>query len=113
VNNVVATLGVAADSRLPVVNWAISAFALVFASALRLLRQDSILPGSSIAGVARGVNGDAMDTDHLTLSGVAKQDSGEEAAWLFLEEMRWPDGPARPHCGAVDAQEQRAHDTHG
>jgi transposase-like protein len=43
-----------------------------------------------------------MDTDHLTLSSIAKQYSNEEAAWLFLEEMRWPDGPTCPHCGAVD-----------
>jgi transposase-like protein len=43
-----------------------------------------------------------MDTDHLTLSSIAKQYSDEEAAWLFLEEMRWQDGPVCPHCGAVD-----------
>ena len=43
-----------------------------------------------------------MDTDHLTLSSIAKQYSGEETPWLFLGAQRWLDGPVCPHCGTVD-----------
>jgi hypothetical protein len=43
-----------------------------------------------------------MDAGTLTLSAVAKHFSDEEAAWRFLEQTRWPDGPVCPHCGAVD-----------
>jgi transposase-like protein len=38
----------------------------------------------------------------LTLSSIAKQFSDEEAAWLFLERIKWPNGPVCPHCGTVD-----------
>jgi transposase-like protein len=31
----------------------------------------------------------------------AKHFHDEEAARQFLEELRWPDGPACPHCGSV------------
>jgi hypothetical protein len=46
----------------------------VFASTLRPLRWNSVLSGSS----------------------------AEEAAWLFLEAMRWSDGPKCPHGSTVD-----------
>ncbi len=26
----------------------------------------------------------------------------ETAAWKFMEELRWPDGPICPHCGSID-----------
>ena len=43
-----------------------------------------------------------MATDTLNLTTIAKQFADEEAAWLFLEETRWPDGPVCPHCGGVN-----------
>jgi transposase-like protein len=43
------------------------------------------------------------DGDTLTLSLIAKQFSDEEAAWLFLEQTKWPNGPVCPHCGAADS----------
>jgi transposase-like protein len=39
--------------------------------------------------------------DRLNLSQIAKLFSDEEAAWLFLEELRWAHGPVCPHCGVV------------
>lgn len=38
----------------------------------------------------------------LTLSVIAKHYSDEAAAWEYLEQTRWPNGPICPHCGAVD-----------
>lgn len=38
----------------------------------------------------------------LNLSTIAKQYSDEEAAWLFFESIRWPNGPICPHCGVVN-----------
>lgn len=37
----------------------------------------------------------------LNLSTIAKQYADEEAAWLFFESIRWPNGPVCPHCGVV------------
>lgn len=39
--------------------------------------------------------------EELTLSVIAKQFSDEEAAWLFLERIKWPNGPICPHCGTI------------
>jgi transposase-like protein len=44
----------------------------------------------------------AMDEKNLTLFTIAKQFNDEEAAWLFLEEMLWPNGPICPHCGVMN-----------
>src|SRR5690349_7254166 len=41
------------------------------------------------------------DAAELNLSTIAKHYSDEEAAWLFFEQTRWPDGPICPHCGTV------------
>ena len=41
-----------------------------------------------------------MDTTNLNLSTLAKATSNEHAAWQFMEQVRWPDGPVCPHCGA-------------
>ena len=38
----------------------------------------------------------------LNLSTLAKHFSDEEAAWTFLERIKWPNGPICPHCGSVD-----------
>src|SRR5579872_280330 len=43
----------------------------------------------------------AMADGELNLSTLAKQYSDEEAAWLYLEQTRWSDGPICPHCGTV------------
>lgn len=48
-----------------------------------------------------------MDTagiaaETLTLSTIAKQFSDEEAAWVFLERVTWPNGPVCPHCGTLN-----------
>ncbi|MCA1709015.1 MAG: IS1595 family transposase, partial [Actinobacteria bacterium] len=36
------------------------------------------------------------------ISVIAKTFSDDSAAWLQMEEMRWPDGPVCPHCGSVN-----------
>jgi hypothetical protein len=46
--------------------------------------------------------GTEIVAETLTLSSIAKQFSDEEAAWLFFEQTRWPDGLICPHCGTVD-----------
>lgn len=38
----------------------------------------------------------------LTLSKIAKMYSDEEAAYLYLESIRWANGVVCPHCGAID-----------
>lgn len=38
----------------------------------------------------------------LNLSTIAKQFSDETAAWEYLEQLRWPNGPVCPHCGSID-----------
>ncbi len=48
-----------------------------------------------------------MDTSEiaaetLNLSMIAKQFSDEEAAWTFLERIKWPSGPICPHCGSIN-----------
>src|SRR5689334_5290828 len=43
-----------------------------------------------------------IDSADLNLSTLAKHFSDEEAAYLLVEKMRWPDGPICPHCGVVD-----------
>ncbi|MGH2486329.1 MAG: transposase [Ktedonobacterales bacterium] len=40
--------------------------------------------------------------EELNLAVIAKLYADEEAAWLFLERVRWPNGPVCPHCGVVD-----------
>lgn len=42
------------------------------------------------------------DGEELTLSVIAQQFSDEEAAWLFLERTKWPNGPVCPHCGIIN-----------
>src|SRR5262245_41788024 len=39
--------------------------------------------------------------ERLNISVIAKRFSDESAAWEYLEEMRWPNGPECPHCGSV------------
>src|SRR5688500_2670424 len=39
--------------------------------------------------------------DALNLSQIAKLFSDEDAAWRFLEELRWPQGPICPRCQTV------------
>lgn len=39
--------------------------------------------------------------EQLNISTLAKKFSDEGAAYELLEEMRWPNGPECPHCGAV------------
>lgn len=38
----------------------------------------------------------------LNISVIAKKFSDETAAYVKLEEMRWPNGPECPHCGSVN-----------
>jgi len=45
---------------------------------------------------------DKTNGAQLNLSTIAKQYAEEEAAWLFFESIRWPNGPVCPHCGIVD-----------
>ena len=41
-------------------------------------------------------------TNDLNLSALAKHFSDEEAAWLLIEALRWPEGEkACPHCGTI------------
>ncbi len=42
-----------------------------------------------------------IEPEDLTLSAIAKRFSDEEAAWAFLEQTKWPNGPVCPHCGVV------------
>ena len=42
------------------------------------------------------------DAATLTLSTIAKRYSDEGEAYLFVESLRWPNGPICPHCGIVD-----------
>lgn len=52
--------------------------------------------------VALLANGMAdIPDDQLTVSAIAQHFSDEEAAYLYLEHTRWPDGPVCPHCGAA------------
>lgn len=44
----------------------------------------------------------AIAPEDLTLSTIAKHFSDEEAAWAFLEQTKWPNGPVCPCCGVVD-----------
>lgn len=37
----------------------------------------------------------------LNLATITKKFSGESAAWEYLEDLRWPNGPVCPHCGVV------------
>lgn len=41
--------------------------------------------------------------DDLTLLEITRRYSTEEAARDYFEAMRWPNGPACPHCGNVEA----------
>jgi len=41
-------------------------------------------------------------TTTVNLSALAKEYSDEDAARELFEQMRWPNGPACPHCGGVD-----------
>jgi len=41
------------------------------------------------------------DAATLTLSIIAKRYSDENEAYLFVESLRWPNGPICPHCGLV------------
>ncbi len=43
-----------------------------------------------------------MDGTELNLSVIAKQFSDEETAYLYMESIRWPNGPICPHCGSVN-----------
>ncbi len=43
-----------------------------------------------------------MDVEGLNLSTIAKLFSDETAAWQYLEQTRWPNGPICPHCGIVN-----------
>jgi transposase-like protein len=42
-----------------------------------------------------------IDATTLTLSSLAKRYSDEDAAYQFVESLRWPHGPICPHCGLV------------
>lgn len=39
----------------------------------------------------------------ITLDYIAKHLSDEDAAYRFVEDIRWPDGPVCPHCGGTRA----------
>lgn len=41
-------------------------------------------------------------TNQLSLPRLAKRIPDDYAAYLFLEEMRWPNGPVCPHCGTAN-----------
>jgi hypothetical protein len=56
----------------------------MFTSTVRPLKQNSIPSGPSGTNAVR-----AMAINDLTRSSIAKQQNDEEAAWLFLEELRW------------------------
>lgn len=42
-----------------------------------------------------------VEPKDLNLSTIAKRFSDEGESYLFLESVRWPDGPICPHCGSV------------
>lgn len=42
------------------------------------------------------------DAAELTISTIAKRYSDEDAAYEYIESLRWPNGPICPHCGVVD-----------
>jgi len=42
-----------------------------------------------------------VDATTLNLSTIAKRYSDEGEAYLFVESLRWPNGPICPHCGLV------------
>ncbi len=42
------------------------------------------------------------DAVELTISTIAKRYSDEDAAYEYIESLRWPNGPICPHCGIVD-----------
>ncbi len=46
----------------------------------------------------KNANGD------LTLMQIAQRFSTEEAARVYFENLRWPDGPVCPHCGNADQE---------
>ena len=39
------------------------------------------------------------ETPELTLVKIAARFSTEEAVRAYFEKLRWPEGPACPHCG--------------
>ena len=38
----------------------------------------------------------------ISIPALAKKVPDEAAAWLFMEELRWPTGPVCPHCGNTE-----------
>jgi transposase-like protein len=43
-----------------------------------------------------------METGELNLIELAQHFSNEDAARVFIEKLRWPDGPVCPHCGDIN-----------
>src|SRR3954451_15266450 len=43
-----------------------------------------------------------MSTDALNLMAIQKRFNTEDAAREHLEKLRWPNGPACPHCGSAE-----------
>lgn len=43
-----------------------------------------------------------IEPTDINIVSLAAHLTDETAAWKFMEELRWPDGPICPHCGAVD-----------
>jgi transposase-like protein len=43
-----------------------------------------------------------MKPESINIASLAAHYSDEKAAWKFMEELRWPNGPICPHCGVVD-----------
>ena len=41
-------------------------------------------------------------TESLTLALIAQRYSSEDEARAYLENLRWPEGPACPHCGSAE-----------
>src|SRR5258706_4350387 len=41
-------------------------------------------------------------TEALTLALIAQRYSNEDEARAYLENQRWPEGPACPHCGSAE-----------
>ena len=48
------------------------------------------------------VSQNSKTSENLTLIEIMEHFSSEEKARLYIESIRWPDGPACPHCGGVD-----------
>jgi len=46
---------------------------------------------------------EAIAPEDLNLSQIAKHFADEDAAYQFVESLRWPAGPVCPHCGVVDS----------